>query len=164
MRLDSVTGTADRTRALSAAAGSFRFDRADVPSQIQRETAMSILVVGATGNVGGQIVRGLQQRKQHVRALVRGGQSHPKAGSLRDSTTEIVAGDLTRAETLDSVCQGIEAVITTATSMPTGANDGLRRVDHDGTLALIAAAERAHVKKFIYVSYSGNVREESPLE
>ena len=55
-------------------------------------------------------------------------------------------------------------MVTTATSMPTGANDGLRRVDRDGTLALIEAAERAGVKKFVYTSYSGNIREDSPLE
>ena len=47
--------------------------------------------------------------------------------------------------------------------MPTGANDGLRRVDREGTLALIDAAERAGVGKFVYVSYSGNITEPSPL-
>jgi NADH dehydrogenase len=36
-------------------------------------------------------------------------------------------------------------------------------VDHDGSLALISAAERGGVKKFVYVSYSGNVQVESPL-
>src|SRR5437879_1867965 len=111
---------------------------------------MSILVVGATGNVGSQIVGGLRQQEQQVRGLVHGGASHPKAQSLRDISVEIVDGDLTRPDTLKSACRGVETVITTATSMPTGANDGLRRVDLEGTLALIAAAERAGVKKFVY--------------
>ena len=124
---------------------------------------MAILVVGATGNVGGQIVGGLRQQKRQVRALVRGGGSHPRAQGLRDMSVEIVDGDLTRPDSLDSACRGVETVITTATSMPTGANDGLRRVDLEGTLALIAAAERAQVKKFVYVSYSGNIQEECPL-
>src|SRR5208282_6367957 len=57
-----------------------------------------------------------------------------------------------------------ETVICTATSMPAGADDGLRKVDHDGTLSLIEAAERQGVKRFVYVSYSGNSREDSPLE
>jgi uncharacterized protein YbjT (DUF2867 family) len=125
---------------------------------------MSFLVVGSTGFVGGEIVRRLQQRDQTTRALVRGGASHPKAQSLSDAGAEIVDGDLTRPETLDRACRDVDAVITTATAMPSGANDGLRRVDHQGTLALISAAERAGVKKFIYTSYSGNIREDSPLE
>ncbi|PYX57750.1 MAG: NAD(P)-dependent oxidoreductase [Acidobacteria bacterium] len=125
---------------------------------------MPILVAGSTGFVGGEIVRGLQQHNQKVRALVRGGASNPKAQGLREIGTEIVDGDLTRPETLNKACQGAEIVITTVTSMPAATNDGLRRVDRDGTLALIAAAERAGAKKFIYTSYSGNLRIDSPLE
>jgi uncharacterized protein YbjT (DUF2867 family) len=45
-----------------------------------------------------------------------------------------------------------------------GADDGLRRVDLEGTLSLIDSAERAGVKRFVYVSYSGNIREDCPLE
>jgi len=48
--------------------------------------------------------------------------------------------------------------------MPAAANDGLRRVDLEGTLALMEAAERAGVQRFIYTSYSGNLRFDSPLE
>jgi len=48
--------------------------------------------------------------------------------------------------------------------MPHSTGDGLRRVDHDGTLALIDSAERAGVRHFVYTSYSGNIRVDSPLE
>lgn len=48
--------------------------------------------------------------------------------------------------------------------MPHGKDDGLRRVDHDGTLALIDTAERSGIQHFVYTSYSGNIREDSPLE
>jgi uncharacterized protein YbjT (DUF2867 family) len=125
---------------------------------------MPILVSGSTGFVGGEIVRGLQQHNRQVRALVRGGASNPKAHGLREIGTEIVDGDLTVPDTLNKACNGAEIVITTATSMPSAPNDGLKRVDHDGTLALIAAAERAGVRRFIYTSYSGNLRIDSPLE
>jgi NADH dehydrogenase len=37
-------------------------------------------------------------------------------------------------------------------------------VDLDGTLALIEAAERTGVKRFVYTSYSGNIQIASPLE
>lgn len=125
---------------------------------------MTILVAGSTGFVGSEIALRLQQRKARVRALVRGGAANPKAQRLQDAGVEIVDGDLTLPETLATACAGVDTVVTTATSMPTGANDGLRRVDHDGAVALIAAAERAGGQKFVYTSYSGNIREDSPLE
>ena len=125
---------------------------------------MSILVVGATGLVGGQVAQKLRRQGESVRALVRGGDAHPKVQPLRAAGMEIVDGDLTVPETLALACRGIATVVTTATSMPTGANDGLRRVDLDGTLALIEAAERAGVKRFVYTSYSGNIQIASPLE
>jgi len=78
-----------------------------------------------------------------------------------------VAGTLVLSVALISfapACRGIETVLCTATSMPHGREDGLRRVDREGVLALIGAAERAGAKKFIYTSYSGNIRLESPLE
>lgn len=125
---------------------------------------MPILVAGSTGFVGGEVALRLAQRELQTRALVRGGAAHPKAKHLQDAGIEIVDGDLTLPETLAAACQGAETIVSTATSMPSGANDGLRRVDHDGTLALIAAAERAGAKRFVYVSYSGNIRTDSPLE
>jgi uncharacterized protein YbjT (DUF2867 family) len=125
---------------------------------------MSILVVGATGFVGGQIAQKLRQQGQTVRALVRGGAAHPKAKQLRDAGIEAVDGDLTVPATLEAACREIDTVVTTATSMPSGANDGLRRLDLEGSLALIEAAERAGVKRFVYTFYSGNLRLESPLE
>ncbi len=125
---------------------------------------MSILVVGATGLVGGQVAQKLRKQGQSVRALVRGGDAHPKVQPLRAAGIEIVDGDLTVTETLEPACREIATMVTTATSMPTGANDGLRRVDLDGTMALIEAAERAGVKRFVYISYSGNIQIASPLE
>ncbi|MGA2483277.1 MAG: NmrA family NAD(P)-binding protein [Candidatus Acidiferrales bacterium] len=125
---------------------------------------MAILVVGSTGLVGGEIALKLQRRGHKVGALVRGGSSNARAKRLLEAGVEVIDGDLTCSETVASACKGVEIVISTATSMPSGANDGLRRVDHEGTLALIDAATRQNVKRFVYVSYSGNIREDSPLE
>lgn len=122
------------------------------------------LVVGATGLVGQQIALGLRRQGRSVRALVRGGVQHEKAASLVAAGVEIVDADLTKPETLPAACAGVQTILCTATSMPHGKDDGLRRVDHDGTLALIDSAERCGVEHFIYTSYSGNIREDSPLE
>ena len=122
------------------------------------------LVVGATGLVGQRIALGLRRQGRAVRALVRGGRGHEKAGPLLSAGVEIVDGDLTQSETLPAACLGVETVLSTATSMPHGKDDGLHRVDHDGVLALISCAERAGVRHFVYTSYSGNIRVDSPLE
>ncbi len=122
------------------------------------------LVVGATGFVGKRIALRLKEEGRSVRAIVRGGAQRAEAKPLSDAAIAILDADLTRPETLAAACHGIETVLCTATSMPHGSNDGLRRVDREGVLALIEAAGRASVKKFIYTSYSGNIRLESPLE
>lgn len=125
---------------------------------------MAILIVGATGFVGQTTTLKLHYENNEVRAMVRGGLSNAKASGLRASGVPLIEGDLTRPDTLPAACAGIDTVVCTATSMPTGVNDGLRRVDLEGTLALIEAAERAGVRRFVYTSYSGNLRLESPLE
>ena len=125
---------------------------------------MTILVVGATGFVGQAAALRLRERGNQVRGLVRGGATHPKVRDLQAAGVAIVEGDLTRPGSLAAACEGVETVVCTATSMPAAANDGLRRVDLEGTLGLIEAAERAGVQRFVYTSYSGNLRFDSPLE
>lgn len=125
---------------------------------------MPILVVGGTGMVGGAAVRRLREQDRAVSVLARGGDRHPKAAALRELGVTIVDGDLTDPESLARACSDADVVICTATSMPTGASDGLRRVDREGTLALIDTAAAAGVERFVYVSYSGNLREASPLD
>jgi NADH dehydrogenase len=125
---------------------------------------MTILVVGATGFVGQAAALKLRERGNQVRGLVRGGASHPKAKDLQAAGIAIAEGDLTNKESLAGACAGMETIVCTATSMPAAANNGLRRVDLEGTLALIEAAERAGVQRFVYTSYSGNLHFDSPLE
>jgi uncharacterized protein YbjT (DUF2867 family) len=125
---------------------------------------MSILMVGATGSLGSEIALRLARRGRNVVALVRGGPSHPKSKQLLDIGVRIVEGDLRRPDTLSSAVSNVDTVVCSATSMPSAPDDGLHKVDHDGTLALIEAAKAEGVKRFVYISYSGNIREDSPLE
>ena len=122
-----------------------------------------ILVVGSTGQVGSAAALGLTRTEHSVHALVRRGNENPKSKPLADAGIAIIPGDLTDPTSLSSACKGMEVVITTATSMPTNADDGLRRVDLEGTLALIETAEHSGVQRFVYTSYSGNLLHESPL-
>ncbi|HUG36625.1 MAG TPA: SDR family oxidoreductase [Candidatus Limnocylindrales bacterium] len=63
-----------------------------------------ILVTGATGLVGGAVVRELAARGVPVRALVR---SPEKAAALAGPTVEAVVGDFARPESLDQALQGV---------------------------------------------------------
>lgn len=121
------------------------------------------LVVGATGAVGGSIAKRLRQAGREVRVMLRGGAKHPRAEELKTSGMTVVDGDLRNADTLAAACKRAEVVICTVTTMPHGSDDGIRQVDRDGTLALIEAAENAGAGRFIYLSYSGGIREECPL-
>ncbi len=64
-----------------------------------------ILVTGATGNVGGQVVSQLASTGAPVRALVR----NPDSAGLPDGV-EVVRGDLSDPDTLDAAPEGVEAV------------------------------------------------------
>jgi uncharacterized protein YbjT (DUF2867 family) len=75
--------------------------------------APRILVIGGTGNVGGQVLSQLPTTGVRVRALVR----NPDAARL-PSHVEVVGGDLTRPETLDACLDGIDAVFLVWTAPP----------------------------------------------
>src|SRR5215472_3366081 len=102
---------------------------------------MVTMVVGATGFVGGIIANNLAKQGTRTSALVRHGRAHAKAQQLLSAGVDIVEGDLASHGSLENVFKDVDVVICTATSMPTAANDGLHKIDHDGVLALIEAAE-----------------------
>ncbi|GGX04344.1 NAD(P)H-binding protein [Streptomyces lomondensis] len=66
---------------------------------------MTILVTGATGNVGRNVVRQLLERGHDVRALTR----TPRAGALPEEV-RVHEGDLTRPDTLKDALDGVDAL------------------------------------------------------
>jgi uncharacterized protein YbjT (DUF2867 family) len=76
-----------------------------------------ILVIGATGRVGRQVVAQLREADQPVRALTR----QPAAAAL-PADVEVVAGDLTVPESLDRALDDVRAVfLVWATAFTTSA-------------------------------------------
>jgi len=70
-----------------------------------------ILVVGATGRLGGTIARRLLHAGRDVRVLVRPGSDHRELVALGAVP---VLGDLKEPQTLGAACRGVDAVVTTA--------------------------------------------------
>lgn len=123
-----------------------------------------ILVVGATGLLGGAITRRLLQEGREVRILVRedtpaealATQYRATAPSaLTAAGAEAVFGDLRDPGALRDAVHGVSTVITTATTTAREDAGTLESVDLNGTLALIDAAEAAGVEHFIYTSALG---------
>ncbi len=111
-----------------------------------------ILVVGATGMLGGAIVRRLVGRGEQVRALVR--DAYGKA-ALGQAGAEPVWGDLKEAASLVAACKGVSTVVTTANSAGRGGDDNVETVDLNGNRYLIEAATEAGVEHFIFISAQG---------
>jgi uncharacterized protein YbjT (DUF2867 family) len=111
-----------------------------------------VLVAGATGYLGGYVVRELNQRGHVIRALAR---SPEKLEAMASCCDEIVEAEITRTETLEGVCDGIDVVFSSVGI--TKQKDGLsfRDVDYQGNRNLLDAAIRSGVKKFVYVSVFG---------
>jgi uncharacterized protein YbjT (DUF2867 family) len=114
----------------------------------------SVLVVGATGLLGSAVCRRLRSSNE-VRALVRPA-SRAKADPLGRAGMEIVSGDLRDPATLVAACRGVETVVSTATAIASQMpGDSIETVDRAGQLALIDAAEKAGVRRFVFVSFPG---------
>ena len=104
------------------------------------------LIVGATGNLGGEVARRLVKRGERVRALVR---QSSDTNALRELGVELALGDLRDSDSLVAATAGVDTVITTATAVLSGS---IEAVDRDGYLALIQAAKRNGIEQFIYTS------------
>jgi len=114
-----------------------------------KNTSRGVLVAGATGYLGGFVVRELAARGYRVKALAR---APEKLAGVQDAVDEIAVAEVTRPETLTHVCEGVEVVFSSIGI--TRQADGLsfRDVDYQGNRNLLDAALRAGVKRFVYVS------------
>ena len=112
-----------------------------------------VLVVGATGQLGGSITRRLLEQKAEVRVLVR---PHSAYQSLVAAGAQPVFGDLKDRASLEAAVQGADVLITTANSVGRGGADTVESVDLAGNRDLIDAARSAGVQQFIFISALGS--------
>ena len=121
------------------------------------------LVVGSTGSLGTSVVKRLAAAGKPVTALVRD-LSSAKAKALQGAGAKLVTGDLKDPASLEKALKEATTVICTASStMSRQEGDSIETVDQKGIQSLIAAAEKAKIKRFIFVSFSRNILSDFPL-
>lgn len=74
-----------------------------------------ILVVGATGNVGGGVCEALRAKDKPVRAMVRETSDQEGVQRLEQLGAELVRGELRDPGSLALACRGVATVVSGAT-------------------------------------------------
>jgi nucleoside-diphosphate-sugar epimerase len=109
---------------------------------------MKVLVTGGGGFLGGNLVRALLRRGDQVRVLARG--EHPSIAALG---AELVRGDVADEAAVDRAVAGTGGVFHVASKIGYwGAYREYERTNVTGTEALLAAAEKHRVERFLYTS------------
>jgi uncharacterized protein YbjT (DUF2867 family) len=101
---------------------------------VKRAPVQPVLVTGATGRVGRAVVDELLDAGVPVRALTR----RPATAGL-PATVEVVSGDLTVPDSLDSVLQGVGAVFLVWTAPP-------------DTAATVVERLASHTRRVVFLS------------
>jgi nucleoside-diphosphate-sugar epimerase len=116
----------------------------------------TIIVAGATGNLGGRIARALRERGARVRALVRPSTAQDKIERLRDLGVAIASIDLNNDSQVTQACSGASCVVS--------ALQGLREVIVETQTVMLGAAIKAGVPRFIPSDYSIDFTKIAPGE
>lgn len=115
-----------------------------------------VLVAGASGGTGQEVLRVLGATDHTVRATTR---SPEAVLALEAVADEVVVGDLLDRSDAARVVEDVDVVISTVGSSPRRVLSGYLRdrrfVDGEGTVNLVDAAERADVRTFVMESSLG---------
>ncbi|WIA31244.1 hypothetical protein OEZ86_001242 [Tetradesmus obliquus] len=126
-----------------------------------------VLVVGATGGVGRRCVEALRAKGVACRALVKDAAraanllpqpttpANSSSGTSGGSEFDVMTGDVYQYATLPRAFAGCDAVIVASAANDKSDPFGPFKIDYQGTLNLIAAAKRAGVKRFVFVTSIG---------
>lgn len=113
---------------------------------------MKVFLTGATGFVGGHLLKRLLAEGHTVRALVR---DPAKASLSASSQLQIVRGDVIENTGLDEGIAGCEAVIHLVGIIMEAKGLTFEGVHHIGTRNVVEAAKRNGIKRFIQMSALG---------
>ena len=115
-----------------------------------------ILVAGATGALGMEVLQKLQQLGIPARALVHNRDGFEK---VKPFTSDIFFADAREAEAMEGVCQGIQIVFSAlgkSVSLFKPRLNSYREIDYEGNRNLLHQALQSGVKRFVYTSIMGS--------
>jgi nucleoside-diphosphate-sugar epimerase len=111
---------------------------------------MKIAIPGGTGFIGRHVARDLIGRGHEVIIIARG---HYSRNTQPVEGATFLAIDANNTDELTAAFEGCEAVVHCAGTSVEDSNQTFYRLHVEGTRSAVSAAERAHVKKFVLVSY-----------
>jgi uncharacterized protein YbjT (DUF2867 family) len=117
--------------------------------------ACMILITGATGMVGRQLVPALVEAGWPVRVYVQPRHRRRIARNGWPDSVEVVPGDLDDQPGLHQAMQGVHTVFHLESAQWWGTRRDLERIDIGGTRNLVAAARSARVGRIYYLSQLG---------
>jgi dihydroflavonol-4-reductase len=111
---------------------------------------MRILVTGADGMLGSNLVRLLLEREHEVGVLI-----HPSSRSVTLEGLKITkhSGDILKPESLTSVVEGYDAVVHAAasTSIWPARSEVVRKINIDGTRNMIDTVLKCNTRLMVYI-------------
>jgi NADH dehydrogenase len=110
-----------------------------------------ILLTGASGNVGSQVLRRLTARGERVRVLVR----DPRRLGSERVRVQIALGDLADPTSFRNALRGVETVVHLAAAIRDQPRASIEELNGVATLRLVRAAERARTERFVFFSAIG---------
>lgn len=116
---------------------------------------MKVLVTGATGFVGREVVRLLRQAHHEVSIVARNECAPAVQDLVSQFQVEVRLGDVLEPHTLRSVVAGAEAVIHLVGIISECGKSTFEKVHIGGTRSMVCAAEVARVKQFVQMSALG---------
>jgi NADH dehydrogenase len=111
-----------------------------------------ILLTGATGNVGKQVLTRLTARGERVRVLVR---DPPRTLGNERVRVQIALGDLSDPSSFRNALRGVHTVVHLAAAIRDQPRASIEELNGVATLRLVRAAERARTERFVFFSAIG---------
>lgn len=108
---------------------------------------MNILIAGATGFLGGELLKHLSKTKHSIRCLVR------KKNARLQAKCDIAVGDLLDLDSLYAAAKNIDVVYCLVHTMGIQKNKGnLLSTEKTAAINLVKACRKNNVKRIIYIS------------
>jgi nucleoside-diphosphate-sugar epimerase len=108
-----------------------------------------IALTGATGFIGRHLLRELPQRGYRIRVLLR------RPAEVPAGASSAVIGDIASPRNMNAALRDVDAVVHSAAlahAMSGQPEDDYRTINTEATIGLARAAERAGVKRFVFLS------------